>query len=182
MTPDGPERVVIHASLRGLASGVCTPLALGGLGAAALATGGLMLLPAALLVLGVGLGVIVLLDLPRRVDFDRAGLTRVCWLRRQRVPWSEVVAIERTRPSTTSVARNAMNRDGVPGSQVVSGGLVARGAGKRRWLLTDRIESREEHDRLRALLRSAEAPVALRAARPHEAAPPTDLYRRRDRR
>jgi hypothetical protein len=179
LRPDGPERVVIHASLRGLAAAVFTPVALTLLGGAALTSGDVLLVPAGLVAVGLVLGVVVLVDLPRRAIFDREGLTRVCWLRRQRVSWSEVVAIERTRPSSTSVARNAMQREGSDRELRVSGGLVARGPGKRRWLLTDRVESRAEHDQLRALLGAIPRPVALRAPRPHEAVPPTDLYRRR---
>jgi hypothetical protein len=52
----------------------------------------------------------------------------------------------------------------------VSGGLFARGHG-RRWLLTDQVESQEEYDRVRDLLRSLPSPVALRATRP-TAGPP----------
>jgi hypothetical protein len=179
LRPDAPERVVIHASLRGLATAAFTPVALTALGGAAVASGGGRVVPLVVLVVGVGLGALVLFDLPRRAVFDRDGVTRVCWLRRQRVPWDRIVAIERTRPSTTSVARNAMRREGTAEEARISGGLVARGRGKRRWLLTDQVESRREHERLRALLDALPRPVALRAARPHEAAPPTDLYRRR---
>jgi hypothetical protein len=179
LRPDGPERVVIHASLRGLLTAATTPIALIALGGAAVAAGGFRLLPAALLVGGIGLALVVLFDLPRRTVFDRGGLTRVCWLRRQRLPWDRIVALERTRPSSVSVARNAMQREDGPRDPRVSGGLVARGSGRRRWLLSDQVEARSEHDRLRALLDEVPSAVALRAPRPHESAPPTDLYRRR---
>jgi hypothetical protein len=179
LRPDAPQRVVIHASLRGLTTAAFTPVALTALGGAAVASGGGRAVPVVVLLVGLGLGVLVLLDLPRRAIFDRDGITRVCWLRRQRVPWDRIVAIERTRPSTVSVARNAMRREDATEELRISGGLVARGRGKRRWLLTDQVESRDEHDRLRALLDALARPVALRAARPHQTAPPTDLYRRR---
>jgi hypothetical protein len=173
-----PDPVVVHSSLRGLGAGIVTPLVLLLLGGAALADGGLRWFPATLVVAGGVLAIVAVGDLPRRTEFDHGGITRVCWLRREHVPWGGVLAIERTRPGTAARTRNLVDRrEGR--EQIVSGGLVARGRGKRRWLLTDRVESRAEHDRLVALLASLEAPVTMRASAPHAAAPPTDLYRRR---
>jgi hypothetical protein len=173
---------VIHASLRGLLAGVFTPTALVVLGGGAIIDGGLRPFPSILLVSGLVIGAVVLADLPRRVEFDRTGLTRVCWLRRQRIAWSDVVAIERSRPSTTTIARNVVDRRTARREEpVVSGGLLARGSGRRRWLLTDRVESRSEHADLTSLLEEVEPPVVMRAPQPHDAAPPTDLYRRRRR-
>ncbi|MEX0834583.1 MAG: hypothetical protein WD010_00715 [Nitriliruptor sp.] len=174
---DPPDRVVIHASLRGLAAGMVTPVALLLLGGAALLAGGLRPFPALLAFVGAVLAIVVLADLPRRVEFDATGITRVCWVRRQHLTWDEVATIERTRPGTATRTRNLVDRR--EGREpFVAGGLVARGRGKRRWLLTDRVESRAEHDRLAALVTALGASVTLRAARPHQAAPPTDLYRR----
>jgi hypothetical protein len=171
----------VHSSLRGLTAGIVTPLLLVALGGAALVDGGLRWFPVTLVVAGVLLAVVAIGDLPRRSIFDGDGITRVCWLRRQHVPWQRVVAVERTSPGTGARTRNLLDRR--EGREpVVSGGLVARGRGKRRWLLTDRVESRAEHQRLVALLGSLDAPVVMRAPRPHAAAPPTDLYRRRRRR
>jgi hypothetical protein len=175
-----PEPVVVHSSLRGLGAGIVTPLLLLLLGGAALADGGLRWFPATLVLTGAVLAIVAVGDLPRRAVFDRDGITRVCWLRRERVPWQRVLAVERTRPGTGARTRNLVDRR--EGREpVVSGGLVARGRGKRRWLLTDRVESRGEHDRLVKLLASLEVPVAMRATPPHATAPPTDLYRRRRR-
>jgi hypothetical protein len=181
LRPAGPERVEVHSSLRGLAAAVLTPIALIALGAAALASGGSRTFPTLLLAGGLVLAAVVLADFPRRSEFDLRGITRVCWLRRQHIPWDRVVAIERSRPSTASHARNLADRRS-SSERVVSGGLVARGAKRRRWLLTDRVESREEHRQLTALLERVERPVTMRAPTPHEGAPPTDLYRRRQRR
>jgi hypothetical protein len=62
----------------------------------------------------------------------------------------------------------------------VSGGLVAHGrTRRRRWLLTDQVESRQQFDDLVAILATLPTDVAVHAARPHAAAPPTYLYRRR---
>jgi hypothetical protein len=178
LRPTGPDRVVVHSSLRGLLAAAVTPIVLIALGAAALAAGGYRTVPILLLAGGLVLAAIVLVDFPRRVEFDLDGLTRVCWLRRQRLPWQRVVALERSRPSGSSHARNAVDRR-ASSERVVSGGLVARGAKRRRWLLTDRVESREEHRLLAALIERVDRPVVMRAPPPHEGAPPTDLYRRR---
>jgi hypothetical protein len=175
---DGPGAVVVHSSLRGLAAGAATPLLLVVIGGAAIADGGPRLFPVALVIAGVALGSIVVGDLPRRTEFSLGGITRVCILRRQHLPWSRVLAIERTQPGTATRTRNLLDRRS-SATPVVSGGLVARGRGKRRWLLTDRVESRREHELLSALVERVEAPVALTAEAPRQDAPPTDLYRRR---
>jgi hypothetical protein len=177
-TPPAGDRVVVHSTLRGLAAGVLAPTSLLIIGGFALARGGFRVRPTLLVGGGLVLTAIVLFDLPRRAELDDTGVTRVCLLRRHRLPWSQVVAIERSRPTTLSVARTALDRrDGV--GVRVSGGLVARGHGRRRWLLSDAVESRNEHDRIRGLLARLPTPVMLRAPTPHASAPPTDLYRRR---
>lgn len=167
----------LHTSWRGLLGAGFTPLALIGLGGLALWDGGLRLLPSLLVLAGLGLLLVALLDYPHTVTIRDAGIVRHSVLRTQTLPWDELVALERTRPSTSAVMRNLTDRQADP---QVSGGLVARGRGRRRWLLTDRVESRMEHDRLVALLRALDGPVELRAVRPHAEAPPTFLYRRRD--
>lgn len=174
-----PSRVVVHTSWRGLLTAVSAPLILLVLGGLGLQAGPG---PVALVLTGSGLllGLVVALDYPRRAVFDRDGVERVCFLRRQRLPWDRLVAIERTRPTTVAQARNLRAAEARE-SRVVSGGLVARGPRRRRWLLTDRIESRGEYDRLAELLRDEEIPTLLRAPRPHADAPPSDLYRRRSR-
>lgn len=179
LRPTGPDRVVVHTSVRGLLAAAITPVALTALGGAAILDGGPHPVPVLLLLGGLGLAAVVLGDMPRRVEFDLEGLTRVCVLRRHRLEWDRVVAIERSRPSTVTVARNTMDRRSSRGESTVSGGLLARGSGRRRWLLTDRVESRDEHSRLAALLERVPKPVVLRAPTPHASAPPTDLYHRR---
>jgi hypothetical protein len=174
-----PPRLVLYASWRGLAAAVTTPVVLIALGAAGLA-GGSAPVAATLAIVGTVLGTIVLFDYPRRCVFDTEGVERVCFLRRQRLSWKRLVAIERARPSTVAQARN-LRPFGHAGEPVVSGGLVARGPGRRRWLLTDRVESRQEYDRLAGHLDSEQTPTVLRAPRPHAEAPPTDLYRRSSR-
>ncbi len=167
----------LYTSWRGLLGAALTPIALLGLGALALGDGGLRLLPSLLVLAGLGLLLVALLDYPYTVTVSHGGITRHSVLRTQTLPWEALVALERTRPATSAVMRNLTDRQADP---QISGGLVARGRGRRRWLLTDRVESRMEHDRLVALLRTLGEPVELRAVRPHAEAPPTFLYRRRD--
>jgi hypothetical protein len=171
------DPVSVHSSLRGLATAIITPAVLTVFGAAAL-QGGVRLLPTAVFALGVVLAVGVALDYPRRTHFDLEGMTRVCALRRQRLAWSDTVAIERAPPTTVDRVRDLTDRRE---ERVVSGGLVARGSGRKRWLLTDRVESQLEYDAVAALLKARGGATVLRAPRPHAAAPPTDLYRRRAR-
>lgn len=174
--PSGPD-LRLHTSWRGILGATLSPIALLVLGGLALLDGGFRTFPALMLLVGIALLVGVLWDYPYAATFSGVGITRHTALRSQTLPWEELVELERTRPATTTVMRNLTDRRTEP---QVSGGLVARGRGRRRWLLTDRVESRIEHDRLRALLADLHEPVHLRATRPHAEAAPTYLYRRRD--
>jgi hypothetical protein len=171
--------VVVHASLRGLLAAFVTPVLLVALGAMGWASIGARPVPLTFLLVGAALGAVVLFDYPSRVEFDRNGVHRVCPLRRQSLPWERVRSFERPRPSSMATLRNLRER---PDEPLVSGGLIARSQGRRRWLLTDRVESREEYDRLRDLLIRLGSPARLRAPRPHDGIPPTSLYRHRGRR
>jgi hypothetical protein len=174
-TPSDPE-LHLHTSWRGLLGAWITPVVLLGVGSVAVGTGGLRAFPLLLVVLGTVLMLVVLVDYPHRVTVDRTGVSRHTLLRTQRLGWDQLVAMERTRPATSTVVRNATDRRSDP---QVSGGLVARGPGRRRWLLTDRVESRIEYDRLVQLVSELGQPVEIGAARPHAEAVPTFLYRRR---
>jgi len=174
-----PEPVVVHTSLWGLVGAAVSPAALLALGSVAAAASGPAPVPLLIVTLGVGLAVVTLVDMPRHTVFDDDGVTRVCWLRRHHLPWSRLVAIERTRPSTAATVRNLADRGE---ERRISGGLVARGPGRRRWLLTDRVESNLEYDRLDALMRSLPVAAGLRAERPHDGVCPTFLYRPRQHR
>jgi hypothetical protein len=172
--PPDPEVVVVHTSIRGLLSAFATPLILVALGLLGWSGIGARPVPMTFLLVGAALGAVVLVDYPSRVVFDRDGIHRVCVLRRHSLPWDRLVAIERPRPSSVATLRNVREQ---PDEPIISGGLIARSTGRRRWLLTDRLESRPEYDRLRDLLEGLGRPVRLRAPRPHDGVPPTDLYR-----
>lgn len=178
--PAQQGEVVLHSTLLGSATAVVSPTLLIGLGLLSATTAGLRAIPVALLALGVAIGAASLLTFPRRAVISSTGVTRVCWARRHHLPWQDVAAVAR-------VPRRRRARDGhhpqVAGEpeRSVNGGLLALGHGRRSWMLTDQVESRAEYDAVAAML--AEVPATrLRAERPHGAATPTDLYRRRGRR
>jgi hypothetical protein len=176
--PETPvEPVVVHSSIRGLVAAVVSPAVLIALGGAASA-GGLRTVPVAMLTLGIVLAVGVAVDFPRRTRFDETGMTRMCALRVQHLAWEDTVAIERAPATSIDRVRNLTDRKDDP---MISGGLVARGPGKKRWLLTDRVESQAEYDAVAAILRARDGATVLRAVRPPAGAAPTDLYRRRRR-
>jgi hypothetical protein len=178
--PDRNVVVSLHASLRGLAVVFLSPLLLIVIGAASVVSVGQHPVPLVLIGLGVVLLLVAALDVPHRVDFGTRGIRRRCLLRTAEVAWDDVVAIQRGRPTAASTLRN-LRPD--PNEEArVSGGLLARGRGRRRWLLTDSVESQDEHDRLRELLATLPTPVSMRALRPHREAPPTDVYRPKRRR
>ena len=169
-----PDRVTVHTSWRGLATAVTSPILLLGFAGVLVSARGPGPVAIGASVLGVALAVVTLWDYPRRAEFSGDGVHRLCVLRRQVLRWSELVAIERTGGS----AREALRRRDEQGPVAPRGGLVARGLGKRRYLLTDRVESRREFDDLSALMDHLDVPTVLRARRPGAEVPPTDLYRR----
>lgn len=173
--PEALRPFTLYSSLRGLASAVIAPTALIALGGAA-SRNGFRWLPALLLGLGIVLALGVLLDFPRHTRFDTTGMTRVCPLRRQHLSWDDTVAIERAPASTADRIRALREREPVP---LPSGGLVARGTGRRRWLLTDRSESPLEFAAVEAMLRARAGATVLRAGRPRDGTAPTFLYRPR---
>jgi hypothetical protein len=198
---DGHSILVLHSSLTGIAAAVVSPAVLLGFGAVMLAARGPRPVPLVLLVLGIGSAVAALASFPRSSRLDRDGITLTRLGRRRHLPWTAVRAI--SRGPGTQAARSRALRDPTLGSGSaatghdrvtgrvgdpvgaealpVSGGLVAVGRGRRRWLLADQVESQAQFDTLLALARDLDPPVPVRAERPHPEAPPTDLYRRRRR-
>lgn len=171
--PTEEDDVVVHTSLRGLAAATVAPTALITLGVAALQDG-FRWLPASILLAGCVLAVGVLLDFPRHTRFTPVGIVRRCALRAHHIPWAEDITIERAPATTVDRVRSLKQGATHAGP---SGGLVARGTGRRRWLLTDRVESEPEYEAVAALVEAQGA--TLRAARPRAGTPPTNLYRRR---
>lgn len=180
--PHGPasadrRSVVLYTTLTALVAAVTTPTLLVGLGLAGMVVDGVRGLPLVLLVTGVAAGAWAAVALPRRVLVDTDGIRRDCLLRQHRLAWAQVAAIERG-PGPRRTRTRPPTRHERP---EVGGGLLARGHGRRRWMLTDRVESPREFDALVAIVEDAAADTDVEAPRPHPHAPPTDLYRRRRR-
>lgn len=159
------DQLTIHSSWKG----IITSFGGGGLtllvGALAVSANGARLLPMIILTVGVVLTVGVLFDYPIAATFDRDGVVRRALLRRHRISWERVDQLTRTRPSIFAMRR-----------QVVQGGLTAA-VGKRRYLLTDSVESLTEHEALARLLDGHE--IAFDGLlRPPDDVAPTWLYRR----
>lgn len=147
--PSGPV-LVVPGSVRPFLAAGATAAALGSLGIVALRDGGATpWTVVALTVSGLAL-VVLLIDLPVRTEVDGTGLVRVCLLRRGRVPWDRVVAVERQRRRLTGAG---------------TGGLVVRGR-RGRWLLATSAEPPLVHERLARLVADAAPEVRMLAEPP----------------
>lgn len=169
--------LVLHSSLVRLGLQAATPLFLLALGLAGLRGGG-GVVPVVITILGGGTALVVLLDLPVRSEFTEEGIVRVCPLRRQHLPWSRVVAVERVG----GMPRRS-DDDGEQRAPARTRGLAARTGPRRVHLLVDRRESHAEWDVLRSLLK--DRATQLRATQPPLEAPPAGrgaqaLHRRDD--
>lgn len=170
-----PEDVVVHASRWGLFTTWSAGPSLLVVALLGFAFGDGFVGPSLLVLGGLALLAIAAWDYPHRVEFTADGIVRVCALRRHVLAWDELVAIERggrrRRPPRRSLPSQRTPTE-VP---VARGGLVARGTGRRRWQLTDRLEGHAQHAELRRLvqwyaeatqLRAPVPPVTRTATRP----------------
>jgi hypothetical protein len=188
------DEVTLYTSLRGLTLSFVSPGLLIVLGLVGSQRVGLVVVPTLLLGLGVATGTVLALGLPIHVTFTRSGVVRRCALRTHTIVWPDIVAIERgpgsRRPGAGGGIVGALGRPPHAeraqqtdaqgdGTSAPTGGLVARATGRRRWMLCDQVESRQEFAAWTALVRSLPEPPAVLARRPAEGAVPTDLYRRR---
>ena len=159
------KQLTIHSSWKG----IITSFGGGGLtllvGVLAVSANGIRFLPMIILSAGVMLAVGLLFDFPIAATFDRDGVVRRALLRRHWLRWQQVDQLTRTRPSIFAMRR-----------QVVQGGLTAV-VGKRRYLLTDSVESLAEHETLTRLLDAHEIAVDG-LLRPPDDVAPSWLYRR----
>ena len=173
-TPRGSadEPIVLHGSLLAIVNAYVSPVALIALAVWVGLTRQLTVATIAIGGLGSLLAFVALFDMPLRTEFSRAGITRVCALRRHHIPWDRVTGLERT-PSRVS-------HRGTPDPQRPRrpGGLVAR-IGRRRYMLTNRCEGALEYDRLVVALREWDDVVIVRARRPPLTTAPTTMYRRK---
>ncbi|MFA9445353.1 PH domain-containing protein [Egicoccus sp. AB-alg6-2] len=169
------QPLTLYPSLRGLLAVLLTPHLLILLGAWGLSAGGSTVALGFVLV-GIASAALGLFGYPHRVVVTPDGIQMASVLRRRMLPWDAVRTIERTRPGAAAMARARTAGDG---PRPVTGGLLARGHGRRRWMLTDHVESPDEYDHLRAIAAAAPGAPRVVAKRPLEGTPPTSLYRRR---
>lgn len=157
------EVVELRVSSWFLVSAIFTPAVLVVLGSwGLLRAGELRVFPALLLGLGLVLLLIIAVDLPYRAEVNRDGVDRICPLRRQRVPWDDVIAISRTRVDRGG--QRLLGRAVARGPSKVGGLVLLVGPKRRRYLLTDRQERPDQFDRLQQAVRLWAPGVPLPAA------------------
>jgi hypothetical protein len=160
------DSVTLHTSWRGIVTSFAGALIVLVAGVLVVAAVGFRVLPTLVLVAGVVATLIVLFDYPIAVTFDADGLTRRTLLRRQRLRWSAIDQLSRSRPGVVAGVRRLSH-----------GGLVAV-IGRRRYMLVDRCESPDEFAELERILDPIDDRILERVPRPHPTAGPTWLYRR----
>ncbi len=167
------DEVILHSSWRTIAGGYIGPAALLALAAVALARGGG---GTAIVfgILGLGLLSVLVFDVPVSSRFRSDGVERRALLRRHLIEWTDVRQLTRARGKVLSINRFT----GDPEMRANRGGLVAV-VGKRRYLLVDTAESRDEFDRLMELLEEHASGLVDEDLMPPPDVPPTYLYRRR---
>ncbi len=172
----GADHLVLYPTWTGLLAAGLVPPGLLLLGWLALEAVGPGVVAVGLFLGGTAAAVLAGRDFPRHVVFGPLGIERRCLLRRHVLPYAEVAAIRRAPAPRSALARAARSKDPAARARV-SSGLLAASRGRRRWMLTDQPESREEYDRLASLLITY-GPTALEATRPPAGTAPTSLYRR----
>ena len=175
----GLEHLVLYPTWLGLVATGVVPLGLVILGLLAFVRGAGGIVSGSVVAFGLLAGGLAGRDLPRSVVIGPDGIERRCLLRRHHLSYHEVAAIRRAPGSRLAAARTARSggASGSGSTARITGGLVASGPGRRRWMLTDQPESRAEYDRLAQLL-TAHGATTLEADRPPPSATPTSLYRR----
>ncbi len=160
--------ITLHSSWRGVLSSLVGASVVFLVGALSTSLTGGAVGSLVLLGLGLVLLMIVLFDFPVAAEFDADGVVRRPLLRRHRISWSDVDQLTRARPGIAAAARN-----------LKPGGLVAK-IGRRRYLLVDQCESRDEHDLLVQVLAASSEQLWLDdLVLPPEDVDPTWTYRRR---
>jgi hypothetical protein len=144
-----------------------SPLLVLSFGGVGVGGAGLRAWPLGILVIGGLLLGVVLYDYPMWVVFTPAGIERRCLLRTERIRWERVAGL--VRPAYKGRFRSLVR---------TSTGLAAE-VGRRRYLLTDRMESRAEYEALLRALGAWSRGTPVEASMPPDDWPPTWLYKRR---
>ena len=164
---DEPRPVVLHTSWRGRLLAFVAPVVLLAFAGLGYAVGGVRPVPVICSVVGLGLAGIVAFDYPLHAVFGPGGIERRCLLRREQLDWDRVSGV--VRPAY----RSALGRWMHP-----STGLVAT-IGRRRYLLTDRMESRYEFAALTRGMDRWDRNVRIEATEPPDDTAPTWLHKKR---
>ena len=163
--PDG--WVTLHSSWRGIILNTSGALLVLIAGIWAVSSAGWKVVPTLVLLFGMSLAGVVALDYPIASSFSADGVTRRMMLRHQYMDWDRIDQLSRTRPKLLSSWR-----------KLGHGGLVAI-VGRRRYLLVDHCESRNEFNEVERLVGERADEIGLwEVPRPAEEASPTWLYRR----
>lgn len=185
-----PPSVVVHSTVRGVLIMLLCPLVVAAVGILAQIGGPGRTWPQVVAVAGFGLFAFGLFSFPHRTSFGVHGLTRHCLLRRHDLAWGDIRALERvaqpmgrTRAARRTISTaNQARRAGVPArggmteAPQVRGGLMARGHGRRRYLLSDVTEGAGQYDAIAELVEAAPQGPAMKARRPAPDTPPTGQY------
>lgn len=182
--PAAGERLHLHPSASGTVLAWSAGPVLLGLGLLAALFGDGSGGPVLFAVLGLAATTWVAWDVPLRVEVGPEGVTRVCALRRQLLPWDQLVAIERVGRAKLprrrdlglmgrlgSVTdeheqRSAAGRRAAAARKGAKGGLLARGPRRASWQLIDRAEGHEQFLELRRLVGTYAEATQLRAGAP----------------
>jgi hypothetical protein len=170
--PSGPlEPFLLHSAWRGIVASFASAVILSALAIWAFAAGGVGPISVILGFVAIVLSAIAILDYPVALRVSDDGLQRRCLGRRSLLPWTSVQTITRTADVATSAAEGGRFRRGRG-----PGGLVAV-SGRRRYLLTNHSESRDEFVLLKQAIELWAPTVRLVATMPLEDQPPSWLYR-----
>lgn len=162
------DSITIHSSWRGIVSSFVGSGAILAAGVTSVVLTSAALGSVILLVVGVIMLAIALFDYPIASVFDVTGVTRRPVLRRHRFAWTDIDQLTRVRPGIAAAARS-----------LKPGGLALK-VGRRRYLLVDQCESRDEFEQLVALLEPAGLEIGVdELIIPPAEIEPTFIYRRR---
>jgi len=161
-----PKILVLHTSWRGRLLSFGSPLLLLAIGAVVVsgraAVVGWFVIAVAVLLVLVGF-----LDYPLTVRLGPDGIERRCVARRSTLLWADVEAVVRPSVLQPGMLRWFGGNNGLAAEQ-----------GKRRYLLTDSLESEAENDALHTRLAIWDPGITILAPKPPPSSTPTWLYKR----
>jgi hypothetical protein len=165
VTDPADQQLTLHSGWFGIALSYLGAFAVFLAGVVSVVGSGGAVVSIVVLIVGTLFVIGVLVDYPIASTFSKEGVQRRALMRHHFLPWGSIM-ISRARPSLRALQR-----------ELAPGGFVAV-AGRRRYLLVDRVESGAEYDRLETLCRAWGVELSL-GIRPSDKVVPTWLYRRR---